>query len=89
MLHSGYLSAIVVVADSFLMILRYLHSMTVSECYFDGSEPKIFNADIEYPHQCLLLIISIDWPPISIMVVRGAAYLINAVSPLGNSFESK
>ena len=89
MLHSGYLLAIVVVADSFLMILRYLHSMTVSECYFDGSEPKLFDAVIEYPHLCLLLIISIDWPPVSIMVARGAAYLINALSPLGNSFKSK
>ncbi len=89
MLHSGYLLAIVVVADSFLMILRYLHSMTVSECYFDGSEPKLFDAVIEYPHLCLLLIISIYWQPISIMVARGAAYLINALSPLGNSFKSR
>lgn len=89
MLHSGYLLAIVVVADSFLMIWRYLHLMTVSECYFDGSEPKIFDAVIEYLHLCLLLIISIDWLPISIVVARGAAYLINAMSSLGNSFKSK
>ena len=62
--------------------------MTISSCYFDGSEPKFFDVVIEYPHQCLLLIISNDWKHVD-AVVMGVAYLINAMSSLVNSYKSK
>jgi hypothetical protein len=80
-MHHSYFPFVKVVAIySILTISRYLHSMTASQCYFDGFVPNFFDVTIEYPHQCLYSIISNDLLPIVILVMKEAPYLINTTS---------